>query len=215
MPERTIEDRLREEYFELLPEIRRVMWQLEAEIRFHTLPILHSLSPYEQLVIRSRVKDCESAVKTLRREREGRTFDPDRPGDYSVRNLPDLAGVRVLVFPRTRLVEVDDALRNYFPAWTSKPVKDENGADLAPKYFGYCDGVSNKVRGEYQVVPMLIGLFWEVEHSALYKATPSLMGIAQSSEGRQLRAGVESALLHFEEEFERFVQDAEQPPSVT
>jgi hypothetical protein len=215
MPERTIEDRLREEYFDLLPEIRRVLWQLETEIRFHTLDILHSLSPYEQLVIRSRVKDCESAVRTLRREREGRTFDPDRPGDYSMRNLPDLAGVRVLVFPRSRLLEVDDALRNVFPAWTSKPVKDARGADLAPKHFGYCQSVSSRVRGEYQVVPMLIGLFWDVEHSALYKATPSLMGIARSSEGLQLREDVENALLHFEEAFERYVQDADQPPSAT
>lgn len=80
MPERKIEDRLREEYFDLLPDIRRVILQLDAEIRYYTLPILHSLSPYEQLAIKARVKDCESAVKSLRRRTEDRKFDPDRPG---------------------------------------------------------------------------------------------------------------------------------------
>ncbi len=37
--ERTIEDRLREEYFELLPDIRRVAEHLEAEVRYCVLPI--------------------------------------------------------------------------------------------------------------------------------------------------------------------------------
>src|SRR5882724_8626738 len=41
--ERTIEDRLREEYFVLLPEIRRVTEQLEAETRYHVLPICREL----------------------------------------------------------------------------------------------------------------------------------------------------------------------------
>jgi hypothetical protein len=36
MADRTIEDRLREEYFELLPEIGRVRQQLESEIRYYT-----------------------------------------------------------------------------------------------------------------------------------------------------------------------------------
>ena len=67
MPERKIEDRLREEYFDLLPIIRRIAWQIEAEIRYITLPILHDLKNYEQLVVKSRIKECESAIETFRR----------------------------------------------------------------------------------------------------------------------------------------------------
>ena len=50
MSERTI-DRLRKEYFELLPEIRRVLTHIETEIRYRTLPILHALKGYEQLIV--------------------------------------------------------------------------------------------------------------------------------------------------------------------
>lgn len=207
MPERTIEDRLREEYFDLLPDIRRVVWQLEAEIRYHTLPILHNLKPYEQLVVKSRVKECESALKSLRRRQEGGTFDPEKPGDYSVLHLPDLAGVRVLVFPRNRLIEVDNALRSLFTEWTSDPVLDDRGAVLAPKYSGKCPDVSPTIRAEYQVVPMLIGLFWDVEHSAIYKPAPALKGKVESEPMKNLNAGVVRALSNFEAEFERFVRE--------
>jgi ppGpp synthetase/RelA/SpoT-type nucleotidyltranferase len=214
VPERTIEDKLREEYFELLPNIRRVMWQLEAEIRYYTLPILHSLKSYEQLVVKSRVKDCESALTTLSRnkmgkENEGRTFDPERPGEYSMLNLPDLAGVRVLVFPNSKLIEVDNALRDRFRSWTQKPVKNHRGEVLAPKYYGYCDEVSSSVRGEYQIVPMLLGLFWEVEHSAMYKYKK----LARSKRMRKHRADVELALSRFEEGVESFVRDYTEPSS--
>jgi hypothetical protein len=205
MPERSIEDQLRAEYFRLLPEIRKVAWQLETEIRYHTLSILHSLSHYEQLIVKARVKDCESAIKALQRRQEGRIFNPDRPEDYSLLSLPDLAGVRVLIFPRARLVEVDDSLRQYFNGWTPDPVLDESGAILAPKYSGFCRKVSDNVRAEYQIVPMLIGFFWEVEHSAMYKPDSSLRGIGESIEMRTLKAEVEMALSRFEEGFGSFV----------
>lgn len=211
MSERTPEDRLREEYFDLLPEIRRVLWQLEAEVRYHTLTILHSLKRHEQLVVKSRLKECESAVKTLRDQQEGRTFDPDKSYQYSLLDLPDLAGVRVLVFPNSRSVEVDHILFDHFRGWTYKPVKDDNGSVLAPKYYGYCDEVSHKVQGEYQVVPMLIGLFWEVEHSAMYK----FRELANSKEMQKNRAQVELALSAFDAGIERFVQDYTEPPSNT
>ena len=55
--ERTVEDRLREEYFTLLPEIRRVADRLEAEIKYHTLPISGRLHRHERLAVKCRVKD--------------------------------------------------------------------------------------------------------------------------------------------------------------
>ncbi len=208
MPERTVEDLLRAEYFSLLPEIRKVAWQLETEIRYNTLRILQSLNHYEQLLVQSRVKECESAIKALQRRQEGRVFNPERPGDYSLLKLPDLAGVRVLVFPRSRMTEVDRCLTECFTGWTPNPVPGEAGATLAPKYNGFCRDVSSKIRAEYQVVPLLVGLFWQVEHSAMYKPDPSLMGIANSSEMKLLKAGVEDALLRFETGFESFVRES-------
>jgi hypothetical protein len=62
MIDRTIEDRLREEYFDLLPDTRRVAEQLEAQIKYHTLPILRSLKRPERLDVRSRIKECDSAL---------------------------------------------------------------------------------------------------------------------------------------------------------
>ena len=116
--ERTIEDRLREEYFDLLPEIRRVAEQVEAEIKYSLLPISRSLSKYERLVVTSRVKDCESALQKLRGKEEGATFHQDRREQYSLASLNDLAGIRVLAFPRGRLLEINSALRKIF-RWTA------------------------------------------------------------------------------------------------
>ena len=112
--ERTIEDRLREEHFDLLPDIRRVGQQLDAEIRCHLLSISKRLNRYERVVVTSRVKDCESALQELRGKQEGATFDHDRPERYSLASLNDLAGIRVLAFPSKSLTEIDIALRKIF-----------------------------------------------------------------------------------------------------
>ena len=204
MTDRTIEDRLREEYFDLLPDIRRVANQLEAEVKYHTLSISRTLDRHERLHVTSRIKECGSALDALRRRQEGATFDSDQPELYTLSALRDLAGIRILAFPRRRLAEIDQVLREQFPSWKSDPVRDENEHVLAHKYYGYCAEASKKVQGEYQIVSMLTGLFWEVEHSAIYKPTPSLKGIARSLEMQQRTKDVLSALRRFEEEFERF-----------
>ncbi len=94
-------------------------------------------------------------------------------------------------------------LRSHFPDWTSKPVKDDTGAVLAPKYYGYCEGASSRIRGEYQIVPMLLGLFWDVEHPAMYK----FRAVARSKMMQQRRAAVENALSEFEEGLEGFLRN--------
>jgi ppGpp synthetase/RelA/SpoT-type nucleotidyltranferase len=93
---RSVEDRLREEYFELLPEVRRVVEELESKVKYALLPTHRELNEYERLVVKSRIKECDSAIDSLRRRQEGGTFDRDRPWDYTLTHLNDLAGVRVL-----------------------------------------------------------------------------------------------------------------------
>lgn len=211
MPERTIEDQLRQEYFELLPEIRRVEAQLKAEVQYRVLPILRDLGLREQLVVISRVKECESAVSALRRRkyngerRDFATFDRSKPEDYSLLQLRDLAAVRVLAFPPSRLAAIDRELLKCFPGWEPDPIPDGRGGVLAPKYYGYCPEASRRIRGEYQIVSMLTGLFWEVEHSAIYKPNPELKGIEQNQEIRDLSRDVYQALSRFEDGFERLV----------
>jgi ppGpp synthetase/RelA/SpoT-type nucleotidyltranferase len=202
---RTVEDRLREEYFDLLPEIRRVTEHLEAVIKYRLLPISRGLDRFEQITVKSRIKDCESAVDALKRRQEGATFDRDK--SYVLKNLRDLAGVRVLAFPRSRLHEIDAALREEeeFKDWKEDPVLGEKQEKLAFKYSGH-SLASKHVVGEYQIVSTLIGLFWEVEHSAIYKPSPQLRGVVRSREMKEPIQNVLSALRSFEEKFEELVQ---------
>lgn len=204
--ERTPEDRLREEYFELLPDIRRVVEELETEVRQCLLPLSRTLNKYERLVVTSRVKECESALGALRRRQEGAIFDSDRTDGYTLTALKDLAGVRVLAFPRNRRIAADDALRQRFSTWQSDPVPGFGAEEepLAFKYNGYC-AASTRVRGEIQVAPMLIGLFWQIEHSTIYKPSPELKGVVRSLEMQQRKHAVLDALKAFEDEFERLV----------
>lgn len=120
---------------------------------------------------------------------------------YTLTSLNDLAGVRVLAFPRNRLSEIDFLLRKEFPSWTPDPAKDD-GEVQAFKYYGNCPQASNKVNGEYQVVSMLTGLFWEVEHSAIYKPDARLGQIALHLGMRQRTTDVVKALRAFEEQLE-------------
>lgn len=214
MAERTVEDRLREEYFFLLPDMRRILAELEAEVRYSLLPLSSTLDGYERLLVSSRIKDCDSAVGALRRRQEGATFDLDRAGSYTLTSLNDLAGVRVLAFPRSCWIKADATLRSHrqLCLWTYDPIppNEESKEPLAFKYYGYCSH-STRLRAELQIVPLLVGLFWEVEHSTIYKPSPELKGIGASFEMQQRTADVLKALKAFEEEFERLIRRGQRP----
>jgi ppGpp synthetase/RelA/SpoT-type nucleotidyltranferase len=206
VPERTPEDRLREQYFDLLPEIRNVTENLEAEVRHGVLPIFRTLHRGEQIVVKSRIKECERAVDSLRRRQESRIFVPERVEEYTLLELKDLAGVRVLAFPRARRTELNEVLRGIFPRWDRDPFRDDPQETLGYKYSGFIREVSETVSGEYQIVSMLVGLFWEVEHSAIYKS--ELRGATRSLPMQERTQEVLSSLAAFEEEFERIRNEA-------
>jgi hypothetical protein len=85
----TVEDALRAEYFEkLLPDMRRTLVAVDAEVRHLLLPISVALSRYEHVSIVSRLKDCDSAIDSLRRRQEARLFDPESFESYSLASLP-------------------------------------------------------------------------------------------------------------------------------
>lgn len=208
MTERDVKHVLREEYFRLLPDMRRVAMQLEAEVRYCLLPIFRSLAKHERADVTSRIKECESAIESLRMLQPHHTFDPSKR--YSLKRLPDLAGVRVLAFPRSRLSEIHQKLRKRkrFVDWKPDPVlaDEKDGEPLAFIYHGLCKEASTKVRGEFQIVSMLIGRFWDVEHDAIYKVAPSLAHVSKDPKMKRRIEQVYFTLQDFEEEFERLLK---------
>jgi ppGpp synthetase/RelA/SpoT-type nucleotidyltranferase len=203
MKPRKAEDYLREEYSILLPQMRRVTVEVETQVRHLLLPASRTLAKHEQIVVKSRIKECESAIESLRRRIELAAFRRvDEPAP-SLTLLNDLAGVRILAFPKCRVIEIDAALRLRFPDWKPDPVPPlpDSANSLALKYHGYLPEHCT-VRAEIQLMSMLVGMFWEVEHAALYKPGDQLRGMGIALKMQPRYAEVIHALNTFEAEFE-------------
>lgn len=204
MTKRTVEDRLREEYFLLSSEIRRVLHQLQTDVAYLLLPVTLELKHHERIHVEARAKECDSAINALRRREEARQFDEDAPARYTLTNIPDLAALRVLVFPKSRLEDVHTTVRAKYAEWTSDPVNTGTPPRFrAWKYHGFCS-TSSRVRAELQIVPMLTGLFWQIEHDAFYKPRePLLRGAANKPVIRERIERVYNAFDELEDVLER------------
>jgi hypothetical protein len=193
--------------------MQRTLTALETEVDYLLLPAKLQLDQYERMLVHGRVKDCESAVDSLRRRQEGGRFDTDQPEKYSLTVLPDLVAVRVLTFPPPRFEDARRIVTARIPTWTADPIPALDPADppLALKFHGTWSP-SDTFHSEVQIVSLLIGLFWEVEHSAIYKPSPKLRGIAESRAMKLRTAAVLNALREFEQEFGRQLEsDSESP----
>jgi ppGpp synthetase/RelA/SpoT-type nucleotidyltranferase len=194
----------------MLPDIRRALLQTETLVRGVLLDLSLGLEPFERVVVASRVKECDSAIASLRRRQPLGLFDSERASEYSLSTLRDLAAVRVMAFPRKRVNEAHAALRPTLSGWTSDPIPavDDSGQPLAFKYFGKWSSDA-QITAEIQIVGLLVGLFWEVEHAAIYKPTPSLHGV-RTDVVIQRRDEVLAALERFESEFENAMTSRDQ-----
>jgi ppGpp synthetase/RelA/SpoT-type nucleotidyltranferase len=207
---RLVEDRLRSDYVALLPSLQRMLTQIETELRYALLPLTLRLNRYERILVRARVKDCESAVDALRRRQEGGTFDTEQAARYSLTSLPDLVGIRVLTFPQRQFQAVRELLSSRTNEWKADhlPGTAPDDPPIALKYHGFWTR-NDPVEAEIQVVSLLVGLFWEVEHSAIYKPSPDLRGIEKSRAMKGKTSAVFAALRDFEQEFDRQVDNAD------
>lgn len=213
MAPRTVEDQLREQYFVLLPEMTRIAEHLKTTIQYVLLPLSRNLQPYESLIVKARVKQCVSAIAKLEQfnpvdglRNPGAVFDRDRPDIYTLLALRDLVGVRVMAFPSRIAIEVDKLLRTEFSDWKPDPIT-VGGKQIALKYNGQSDESRRGIWCEYQIVSTLIGLFWDVEHAAIYKQAPRLKGLEPVM--REQTSDVYLALKAFEDEFEHQIQKSE------
>ncbi len=203
-PEGSIDDRLRREYFKLLPEMEHAKHYVEARVLNLLLPVRDRLRTYERVVTKTRLKDCESAINSLRKREEGGTFNRKQPERYTLRNLPDLVGIRIMAFPLSLIQRVNDIVCADFHDWRIDPIKKSDGRILfAHKYDGCPQNCS--IRTEVQVMSLLTGLFSEVEHDALYKPNPKY-------KSKLVERGMQESLIHvlnalgqFENTFENLV----------
>ncbi|HEV7427214.1 MAG TPA: hypothetical protein VGQ46_12680 [Thermoanaerobaculia bacterium] len=205
---RQVEDRLRAEYVDLLPSLQRTLTALMTEVNHVLLPTILDLDRHEQILVKGRLKASESAIDSLRRRQEMGRFDVDRAEVYSLTTLPDLVGIRVLAFPQRRLTDVRRILETEprVSAWSSDHIASPNALEpVAFKYQGFWNS-DDRFRSEIQIVSVLIGLFWEVEHSAIYKPTPRLQGVASSISMTDRNDAVLKALQEFEQEFDRQIE---------
>jgi ppGpp synthetase/RelA/SpoT-type nucleotidyltranferase len=206
---RQVEDRLRAEYVDLLPSMQRVLTALMTEVNHVLLSTILNLDRHEQILVKGRLKGSESAIDSLRRRQEMGTFDVDRSAGYSLTTLPDLMGIRVLLFPQRRLDGVRRILESEarLAGWKHDhiPNPEPVRAPIGFKYRGFWNP-TDTFQSELQIVSLLVGLFWEVEHSAIYKPTPELQGIASSISMKARNDAVLKALQQFEEEFDRQIK---------
>lgn len=183
-----------------MPLLRRTLTAVETEVAYLLLGATLELNSYERILVRGRIKECESAVASLRRRQEGSVFDEKRPEKYTLTSLPDLVAVRVLAFPRRRLEEAERILRTRIQGWTADPIPGGTGEPIALKYHGHWRA-GDRIRAEIQIVPLLIGLFWEIEHDAIYKPDETLRAAVRADAMKASTAGVLEALRQFEEQF--------------
>ncbi len=199
---RLVEDYLREEYIILSPLLNKIKINLEIDINKQILPIVNKLQSFERVSVVSRIKTMKSAIEKLQSKQEGKTFQQNYPEKYSLKQLKDLVGLRVLYFPETLKEELHCIIINKYKSWKYEPVMDfEKGKDIIiHKFYGSIE-IGPNIISEIQIMPMLYSRFLDLEHDIIYKPDPKYKGIQRSFELKEVKNKVLKQFQQFENVF--------------
>lgn len=206
---RTTEDKLREKYFALLPNLYKLRELLETKIRYALKEVMKELQEHERIKISSRIKECESAIASLKRRQEADSFDDTK--EYCLSDLKDLVGVRVSYFPNNLYPKIAHSLSREFSDWSQNHTSDYDTPSkiIAHKYQGVIDKHTSDIIAEYQIVPLMIGLFWEVEHFAFYKPHQNYKGIINRTEMEECTQAIYKQFEVFEKTFAKIIHQSQ------
>lgn len=201
MSNKQIVNDLRQEYFDLKAPLYKELRHLEATVRSHLKELEYGLKEHERIDVESRIKDCDSAIDSLRRKQPGRDFEDGK--QYRLGELKDLVGVRILTFPASVMKSVNDVLSDRYKDWLTD--HDMHGDMQVYKFYQEIGEL--KIPCEIQIVSMLTGKFWDVEHSALYKPNPAYKGAIEGNfTMNRLYKDVMNKLAEFEKAFEESIK---------
>lgn len=164
-----IESQLQLEYLKIANKLYKAQEYIEIEIKHTIKTQLLKAVHANKILISSRVKDCNSAIISLKKKEEGRVFRDNK--QYSITQLNDLIGIRVSVFPLTLLELVKTPLLDYLDSNFEKQFQTDHTTIEKYDIYKY-RGIHNQFsefKCEIQLIPMLISKFWDIEHDVFYK----------------------------------------------
>lgn len=169
-----LESNIRKSYHELLPVLKKIESLLVSKVQWYLRSEKFNLKEYERISVESRIKSCDSSLEKLVKKypapgQEGSNIRRyiNTSNDFSLDKLSDLVGIRILVFPSSKILRIQKIISREF-SWK-----------LDPEFFAFGSQFQGRLRGckkigcEIQIIPMLIGKFWDVEHFVRYKPHPS------------------------------------------
>lgn len=204
----TDEARLKHEYEELLPKMKKLQSLLDASLRWYLKDEMVSLTHSERIDISSRFKNCESAINKLKRilrnKKEGESKSSIDPNHYySLTKLKDLVGIRISVFPASKVKIFRQLIADKFADW-QEDVDPKHSEISFYKFHGLLPHPEyNDIKCEIQIVPMLIGKFWDVEHFMLYKPKPADKNASEHAQMAHIKEDIYGKFKEFEECFEK------------
>ena len=147
------------EYSNKIEKFKKIEEKLYFEVCHFLSDDKYNLNEFQHIEITSRIKSYSSAEKKLRNQLELTAHDKS-----SIFDLDDIIGIRISVFPLTLLRNIEKKLDEKFKSW--KKEKSCHGRYSVYKHRSNYE----KANCEIQLVPMLVGKFWDVEHSVIYKS---------------------------------------------
>lgn len=210
MSQRLVEDLLHDEYYKILPNLNLARVNLEINIKHIFLSIINDLQSFERIEFHSRVKNVESAIEKLKSKQDGKMFIQDPSNKYSLLELRDLVGIRILFFPYSLEKRILNCIQKKYSLWEKDFVTKFNSESeiMIYKYFGKIEAIEG-LTCELQIMPLLFSRFLDVEHDVIYKPDPKYKGIERSLEMRKQKTKVLDQLKEFEMQFINLIKQSE------
>ena len=188
MTQEDLKNRLKLEYIDLFKEMKRIQNRLVLNLNCIIKNVINNLKEYEKIIVESRIKTCESSIQKIITKYEGNVINYNDYSKIKIKDLKDLIGLRISVFPSNYINVIEDLIKSQFLTWEYDPISldNENKEIIIKKYQGK-EHKDDNIYCEIQIVSMLYNSFLNIEHDTFYKPLEDLKNIGNSLEMRKFK----------------------------
>lgn len=158
---------LRSEYDNQINKMNGLLDYYKTEIEYLIRELKLNCKKFEKIEFSSRIKTFESCITKLKKKNEANVLTEEA----KLSEVKDLIGIRMLVFPNDYIEVIKRLIMRKHNKFTIEEIDEDKKKECDfIKFFVYFNIEKfNHILVEIQILPYLLGKYWDIEHSLIYK----------------------------------------------
>ncbi|MBU3955132.1 hypothetical protein KJ633_01590 [bacterium] len=164
-PENNVINLLRGEYDSNKEKYYKLLSHSKTTVKNILKNLIINSKAFEQIEVVGRIKTFERCIAKLKKAKEANYLDDE----VKLAEITDIIGIRILTFPNKYIEKIIEIIKKDIVGYKISKEDNKEEIDFYKTYITSTLTGFENIQVEIQILPYLLGKYWDIEHELIYK----------------------------------------------